>query len=442
MKLQTCPKRPGHHRSVSPEETLSRMLPVLHLAGITRLSDITGLDQTGIPVWSSIVPKSPDVLSVYNGKGATHVGSKVGAIMEAFERHAAFIVDRPLVRGSYHALSAERPTLDPRAATLPLRPNYSSDSTLVWTAANDVNTGEEVLVPADLVWMGLEPAMRCYAWASTTGLSAGITYEEAISQALCEIIERDAWTIAEFLSRCLPRSRWEAAQRELGRAPRDAWNGEGPQPFDDDFDRFPELDPNSFEGELRRVYEQYLAAGLTPRVRDITSDTGIPAMIAMVTADAMPEWPQAHAGAGAHPDPRVAIMRALTEAAQSRTVDIQAQREDMIPAGEAVPAHMMHAKRPTSVEPRYWLIHRSGEQRRIDEVQCPARNEDTLDDIHLMIDRLRSVDLDRVLAVDLTRPETGVRVTRVIVPGAESWAVDHGKIGKRATRHWNANRNS
>ncbi len=436
MMLKNSPKRPGFHRAVSPEETLARILPLLPLAGITRLADITGLDRTGIPVWSSVVPKSPDILSVYNGKGASHIASKVGAIMEAFERNASFIIHRPVLRGSYRALTKRRSVLDPMSVVMALRPGYTPDTEIAWTAANDVTTGEEMLVPVDLVWMGLDPSMRCFGWASTTGLSAGNTYEEAISQALCEIIERDAWTIAEVLSHWLPRTRDAAARKSAGLA---QWDGEGSQPFDDDFDRFPELDPDSFNGDLRSVHDKYISAELTPRIRDITADTGIPTMIAMVTASGTSGWAEAHAGVGAHPDPEVAAMRALTEAAQGRTVDIQGQREDMIPAGEAVPAQMMHAKRPSTIEPRYWLIRRSSVRKSLADVPRPARNEDTLDDIRLMLDRLRSVGLDTVLAVDMTRPDTGIPVTRVIVPGAESWAVDHGKIGKRATKHWNDN---
>ena len=100
MKLKSSPKRPGFHRGVTPEETLDRVLPLASRIGITRLCDITGLDRTGIPVWSSVMPKSLDVLSVYNGKGATHTAAKVGAIMEAFERHAgrAHLVSRSTAR--------------------------------------------------------------------------------------------------------------------------------------------------------------------------------------------------------------------------------------------------------------------------------------------------------------------------------------------------------
>lgn len=59
-------KLPGSQRTVSAEETLARALPVAKALGVTRLTDITGLDRVGIPTWSAIVPRSDDLLSVYN----------------------------------------------------------------------------------------------------------------------------------------------------------------------------------------------------------------------------------------------------------------------------------------------------------------------------------------------------------------------------------------
>ena len=38
------------HRTVSPEETLARMTPLMPVLGITRIADVTGLDHIGVPV--------------------------------------------------------------------------------------------------------------------------------------------------------------------------------------------------------------------------------------------------------------------------------------------------------------------------------------------------------------------------------------------------------
>ena len=41
------------------------------------------------------------------------------------------------------------------------------------------------------------------------------------------------------------------------------------------------------------------------------------------------------------------------------------------------------------------------------------------EDLAWMLDRLRAVGIGEVMAVDLTRPEIGVPVVRVVIPGLE-----------------------
>ena len=54
----------GIERFVSAAETVVSVAAVAESLGVTRLADITGLDRIGIPVYSSVVPDSDDVLSV------------------------------------------------------------------------------------------------------------------------------------------------------------------------------------------------------------------------------------------------------------------------------------------------------------------------------------------------------------------------------------------
>jgi ribosomal protein S12 methylthiotransferase accessory factor len=50
----------------------------------------------------------------------------------------------------------------------------------------------------------------------------------------------------------------------------------------------------------------------------------------------------------------------------------------------------------------------------------PNWESDTLDeDVAWELDRLRSAGIDRVVVVDLTKPEFGIPVVRVIIPGLE-----------------------
>src|SRR5580704_5519725 len=60
----------GTHRAVDPGEMLERIRPVLPLAGVTRLADITGLDRLGVPVTLALRPNSPTIVCS-SGKGLT-----------------------------------------------------------------------------------------------------------------------------------------------------------------------------------------------------------------------------------------------------------------------------------------------------------------------------------------------------------------------------------
>ena len=60
----------GTHRAMDPALTLERIRPHLPKAGITRIADITGLDDLGIPVVVATRPGSA-TLAVEAGKGAT-----------------------------------------------------------------------------------------------------------------------------------------------------------------------------------------------------------------------------------------------------------------------------------------------------------------------------------------------------------------------------------
>ena len=437
MRLKSSPKREGLNRSLTPEETLVRVAPRMKSIGITRVSDITGLDRLGIPVWSAVVPKSRDFLSVYNGKGISHVGAKTGAIMEAFERHAALTFERPYVRASYDEVARTRRAIDPKTVGLPMDPQYRGDREILWTEGHEIATGEPVLVPADLAGLnppGIPAANRAYGICSSNGLAAGNTYEEAVAQALCELVERDAWTIADILGHWVPRAKFDAARAKAG-LPKLDWRGQE-QPFDDDGERYPVIDLDTVDGDVRRLCDRFLEAGLPPTLREITSDIGIPTFTATVREEVDRDLPRAHLGVGTHPEPRIAALRALSEAAQSRVVDIQGVREDMSSATEDVPSYMTHAKRVSRINKKSWLHMETDHKRSFRDI-ASSRAEDTLDDIRRIVSALQRCGLPSAIEVDVTNPEVGVPVTRVIVPGLESWAADHGRVGSRGARHWN-----
>lgn len=131
-------------------------------------------------------------------------------------------------------------------------------------------------------------------------------------------------------------------------------------------------------------------------------------------------------------------MRALSEAAQSRVVDIQAMREDISLPDEDVPKYMLHIKRSAAFNPQAWANHRTA--KKLDFSQAPTyESADVMLDLQWMLKRLQSNGIDSVVVVDLSPDWLPVSVVRVIIPGIESWAIDRGRLGPRAARVWSEN---
>ena len=63
-------------------------------------------------------------------------------------------------------------------------------------------------------------------------------------------------------------------------------------------------------------------------------------------------------------------------------------------------------------------------------------NRDILDDINLIIGKLKESRLNRTIIVALTNPYIGIPVVRAIVPGLETFEVTGSIMGKRAKEHF------
>ena len=69
-------------------------------------------------------------------------------------------------------------------------------------------------------------------------------------------------------------------------------------------------------------------------------------------------------------------------------------------------------------------------------------NKDILDDIKLILNRLKKVGLKRAIIVDLTNHNVGIPVVRAIVPGLETFEVaklfmgNKAFMGRRAKKHF------
>ena len=183
----------------------------------------------GIPTFSTVIPRSKFGLSIMNGKGLLPIDAKVGAVMEAIERQTACLTRLSIHQGSFRNLSESRTVLDPRNSKCTLTSDYSEEQSYSWVAGKDLLSNEEVLVPAHLAgfaWYNVAPG-PITGHGSSNGLASGNIREEAICQALCELIERDAWTLADLGAHFLPLVRRRVAD------PENAESGS------DDFEIFP-----------------------------------------------------------------------------------------------------------------------------------------------------------------------------------------------------------
>lgn len=410
----------GIERVVCAAETIRTVSSAAESLGVTRLADITGLDRIGIPVYSSVVPKSNDSLSVYNGKGARAVDAKAGALMEAIERQTALRARPEFIEASFAQLHKTRRVLDPKTINQKLSDDYSDDRLYSWIEGTDFFTGESWWVPAKLagyLWHDV-PHPSCFEINDTNGLASGNCRQEAICHALCELAERDTWTFAELGAHHLPRQRRALAYGVNYK--------DGP----DDLELFPCVEVDSNE-----LLDSFHAADLFPVIRDLTSELGVPAIFASVADEHICNFPMAHSGLGAHPDVNVALRRALSELAQSRCVDIQGVREDILPPNANSDFFSLHTRRISAVDRNSWYLGPSKRTRPLEAIS--SQRFDSLEaDIEFLVNRFLKCGLKQIILIDFTPDETAYSVVRVIVPGIELWATDHGKIGPRAVEYW------
>jgi ribosomal protein S12 methylthiotransferase accessory factor len=367
----------GTHRTCSPDETLVRIRPLLRGAGVTRIANVTGLDRIGIPTVLAIRPNAPTLANA-SGKGFDVPSATASAAMEAIELyHAEELLDG-FFEATFEELEADG--LAPPRDFLPLARHSLFDPRVPerWLAGWDIIGGREVAVPFEYVSMGAAPTRGSFQTGSD-GLASGNAFAEAVCVGLSELIERDAVTCAAL-----------HARGDIGRLAR--------------------LDAATIPYEsVNELLVRLDHRGVRTALFDCTADTGVPTYQALLVDEAVPET-GSYAGYGAHLDPAVAMIRALTEAAQARCVYIAGSRDDL--------SALEHARLHGRTDPRAAEAVHAGEG--ADASGLVSLATATFEgDFRVLAGALAAVGLDRVIVVDLTRPDFGVPVVRVIVPGLE-----------------------
>ena len=404
----------GGHRSASPEQVLRRYEHLISpITGV--LKEITR-DERGPEFFNSFragpnlaltarrdFEQVRSVRAENGGKGITPLHGKVSALCEALERHSGYFHgDEERVLASYAELGevAVHPNdcllFDERQYEDRVAWNaghssfqhvcepFDETARTSWTPVWSLTGQRQRMLPTGMLYFDVPAEFGgggAFS-ADSNGNAAGSSLEDALLQGLFELVERDAvaqWWYNQF--------------------------------------QVPSLDLDSFGDrwidELRQVHA---ALGREVWVLDVSSDLGIPTMAALSrrtdgpTEDIM-------FGFGAHLDPQVALTRALTELNQLMPAVVGGQGEYDWTDPDAV-----HWWRTATWDGMRYLRP---------DPAVPARTaadfgyrptDDLHDDISAVTGRMAGAGLE-VMVLDQTRPDVGLPVVKVIVPGMRGfWA--------------------
>lgn len=321
--------------------------------------------------------------------------AKTSAAMEAVERAVAtnpacqlHVARRQTLETSGHSTNTLDSLLSPHAKPV------SQSEEINWTRAQHLLTGHEVWLPFDAVHLDRTVTSPRY-WQSSDGLASGNTRDEAVLHGLLERVERDALTLWQITP---------AAKRYAS-----------------------SIDTNAIaEPILRSALDKISRAGLDIVLFDITTDLGIPCIVAIM-------GPQNRRntrcirhvdvtyGAGASTSPAIAAIRAITEAAQSRMTFIAGARDDLRPN-----VFSQHADLVTVA-----ALDTCPSKKLTDLPSLSA--ESTEVSLQLVLEQLYNRNIQELYAVDLAPEWLPASVVKVIAPQLENPDGErHRRLGSRA----------
>jgi ribosomal protein S12 methylthiotransferase accessory factor len=361
---------------LQPEKTVDMVKKRMKTMDLKILKKTTRIDngRLDIPVFFSTC--GHDARAVIGtkkqmGKGATPAQAEASAVMELAERFSFFsfyrnqdhtrvgtpkqIGDEAIsfdqIARSVHDESGDRDASRQIFESLPLR----------WTGAWSLTREKEVLVPLD--WF--------YAINAFNGPSAGNCVEEALSQGICEIVER-------HVSSMISRQKISTSR----------------------------IDPASATDRLvQEMLGKYARAGIQVTITDFTLDMGIPSVGVLAYDPAsFPGRSEIVWTAGTTPGPEKALSRALTEVAQLAG--------DFNSGSNYVASGLPKFAR---LEDAGYVIHGPGPIRLSDLPDIS--NPNIRKEVDACIQALSRRDFE-VLAIDTTHPRLAVPAFYTIVPGA------------------------
>lgn len=273
---------------IAPEKTVNRFFKKLDSIDLDILEKTERIDngRLDIPVYFSTCGK--DALKVTGtrkqmGKGGTPSQAEASAVMELSERFSFFsffqnpdnFITAPLkaIEDKTMDFSMIAKSVHDSSEDLDISRQIFENIPLRWTWAFNLTRQEEILIPFD--WF--------YAINEFNGPSAGNCTEEALSQGICEIVERHVSS--------------QVSHNNLN---------------------VPLINPESADDPMvREMLGKYNNAGIKLYLSDFSMDMGIPTVGVLAwDPSTFPAKSEIVWTAGTTPDPQKALSRALTETAQ------------------------------------------------------------------------------------------------------------------------------
>jgi bacteriocin biosynthesis cyclodehydratase domain-containing protein len=414
LRLESRRKHPmadGGSRTCSPEEALARLEP--HISPLTGL--IGGLANhslaEGLPVYGTrqifpvaIGPRENRRIGRPEGaagKGTTEIQAKISCLAEAVERYSTgWQSFEPRRRATLAELGpaavhpnflmnyserqyAARETWNKTNSGfnwvgVPFQPDRAIDWSPMWSLSHE----RVRWVPTQFCYYNYrgEPDHDFYR-AESNGCASGSTLEEAILQGFMELVERDSCAL---------------------------WWYNRP--------RRPAIDLASFDDPFFRRAEAYLLTkGRNLYAVDLTSDLGIPVVVAL-SHDAA--GGKIICGLGAHLSVRIAASRAVAELNQMMVLEVAERPETTRTDDDQALARWM---REATIENQAYVRPAPGPMLTVADY-LTLETDDLLGDIKECIAAVQRCGLE-MLVLDTTRAEVGFPTVRVTVPGLRHfWA--------------------
>ena len=385
-------------RTRPPAETWRYLERFQARFGVSRVTDITRLDRLGIPVFAAIRPGAAEgSLCVSSGKGVVEEDARIGALCEAIELACA---EHDPARDSLrHGTVGELPDacgfdVHDFAVRAEHIKRVPEDGPLELLEVSELTSGDSAWIPASLVLLPFRDrslGLELYG-QSSNGLASGNTREEAVLHALLEVIERDALSFA----------RVQAVERRVEQISEPGWLA---------------------------LRERIDKAGLRVWITTCRSPLRLPMFICYLVEDDHLGGITVARGQGLHFDRSVAMLRAVTEAVQSRLTNIHGGRDDILPR------FLEYQRRGREQELRE--VHRLEDELRnrsalrYDDLDHVAPGASVSAALREIVSRLHAHGFRRVFVYDLNRTGVELAVVKVVVPGLEFFSPTQPRVGKR-----------